>query len=350
MRATGRGDSLPGHVSERTQGWFVGNQTLLGGLLFGPAAAAMTNNGAGGTAAYLAVAGGTFFLATAHARSHPVSTAENHLAWHGARQGAAMASLATYIVAGDEIDQTAGAAALLLGGIVGDVVGYRAARPMTDAEAHGVSHGGFASAAFVTGVMGTAGLLDDLPRAGAAIPLAAMVLGYPLGMKYVRSAPYRVTAGDVGALVVGELIGVGALGALIPDDPTDQVVGGLLTGGFALGAIVADQSLVRHFDYTESESRLLQLGTIAGGVVGLAIPVLAQSDNGHAIIGAATIGGLLGAIATHHIIDPAHAGSAARRTGSRETPSRVGVRFTPENLLLARSGPAGVYPILNLQF
>jgi hypothetical protein len=64
------------------------------------------------------------------------------------------------------------------------------------------------------------------------------------------------------------------------------------------GAIAADRLLARRFDYEDSEARLLQLGTVAGAVVGLAVPVLAQSDNPSLIFGPATLGGLLGAIVT----------------------------------------------------
>jgi GNAT superfamily N-acetyltransferase len=352
MRARGGPDSLVTQVSDRTQGWFVANQTLLGTLLFGPSAAAITHNAAGGTAAYLALAGGTFFLGAAHARRSPISAAENHLAWHGARQGAAASYLAAYLIAGDDIDRSANAATLLVGGIAGDIIGYRAARGMTDAEAHGVSHGAFVGAALAAGTLFAAGNAGDdrPPRGDAGVVLGALIVGYPLGLLYVHRAPYRVTAGDVGTLVVGELLGVGALGSLIPDSPSDQVAGGLLTGGFALGAVLADQALVRRFDYTDSESRLLQLGTVAGGVVGVAIPVLSQTDNPHAIIGAATLGGLLGAIATHKIIAPVRANAGVGRSGSRTSPRRVGVHFTPSNLLLARSGRAGEYPVLNVQF
>src|SRR6185312_9992529 len=89
QRAAGGPDSLATHISEPVRGWFVANQTILGVALFGPSAATLAGNAAGGTAAYLAVAGGTFFLAADRARRTPISAAENHLAWHGALHGAA---------------------------------------------------------------------------------------------------------------------------------------------------------------------------------------------------------------------------------------------------------------------
>jgi hypothetical protein len=353
-RAAGGRDSLPTRVSDPVRGGFVVNQSLLGLLLFGPSAAALTGNAAAGTAVYLAVAGGTFFIAADRASSLSISSAESHLAWHGARQGAAAAYLATYALGGEDIDEKAYAAALLAGGLIGDVVGYRMARPMTDAEAHGVSHGATVTTVLTAGLLGTADLsrTESARRTAAAVLVGAQFVGYPLGMRYVRRAPYRVTAGDVGTLVVGELLGTAAAASFIPDESDNgSAISAVLTAGFGLGLVAGDRLLARPFDYTESESRLLQFGTVAGGVVGLAIPVLAEADDSRAILGAATAGGLLGALLTHRLLAPARAGEASpRRSERRNGEERFGVRFTPQNLLLARTGGRGLYPVMNIAF
>ena len=354
QRAAGGPDSLATHISEPVRGWFVANQTILGVALFGPSAAALAGNAAGGTAAYLAVAGGTFFLAADRARRTPISGAENHLAWHGALQGAAAAGLAAYSIGGESADGKAIAGALLAGGLIGDVVGYRVARPMTDAEAHGVSHGAFVTAGVGVGALVASGMWreESSRRVATALVIGAGAVGYPLGLRYARRTSYRVTAGDVGTLIVGELLGASTVATFIPQSSDDeQAIAGLLTAGFVGGAIAADRLLVRPYDYDDAESRLLQLGTVAGAVVGLAVPVLAESDNPALIFGPATLGGILGAIVTHHLIAPAHANARfSRRTGARPTPSRFTMRFTPQNLVLARSGRAGIYPVLNVGF
>jgi len=156
----------------------------------------------------------------------------------------------------------------------------------------------------------------------------------------------------VGTLIVGELLAASAVATFIPESSDDeQAIAGLLTAGFVGGAIAADRLLARRFDYGDSEARLLQLGTVAGAVVGLAVPVLAESDNPSLIFGPATLGGLLGAIVTHNLIAPAHANARfPQRTGARAMPSRVTVRFTPQNLVLARTGREGMYPVLNVAF
>ena len=48
QRAAGGPDSLATHISEPVRGWFVANQTILGVALFGPSAAAIAGNAAGG--------------------------------------------------------------------------------------------------------------------------------------------------------------------------------------------------------------------------------------------------------------------------------------------------------------
>jgi GNAT superfamily N-acetyltransferase len=354
QRAAGGPDSLATRISDPVRGWFVANQTALGVVLFGPFAAVVAGNAAGGTAAYLAVAGGTFFIAADRAQRSPVSNASNHLAWHGARQGAAAAGLAAAVLGGDDLADRSVAGAVLLGGVLGDIAGYQAARPMTDAEAHGVSHGGFAGSALAFGATSAAGMWrseNGSRRAAAALVLGAGAIGYPLGFRYARTRAYRVTAGDVGTLVAGEMLGMSAVATLLPSRLDDNTVSGFIAGGFALGAIVADRLIVRPFDYGEAESRLLQLGTAAGAVVGLAIPVLVGADNPQVVFGPATAGGILGAILTHELISPARArNAAAMRTGARRGAERLTLRFTPQNLLLARSGQRGVYPVLSASF
>ena len=262
QRAAGGPDSLATRISDPVRGWFVANQTALGVALFGPFAAVLAGNAAGGTAAYLAVAGGTFFIAADLWRDE------------GSR------------------------------------------------------------------------------RAAAALVLGAGVVGYPLGLRYARTGAYRVTAGDVGTLVAGELLGMTTVATFIPQNiDNERQVAAFLAGGFVLGAIAADRLVVRRFDYGEAESRLLQLGTAAGAVVGLAVPVLAESDNPQAIFGPATAGGILGAILTHRLLAPARERSAAAmRTGRRPEAERFTLRFTPQSLLLARSGQRGSYPVLSATF
>ncbi|MEP6621092.1 MAG: hypothetical protein ABJE47_17330 [bacterium] len=361
--AVNRGDALAhggagadvssSYTSEPVRGSFVVNQTLLGALLFGPAAAAMVDNGSGSTAAYLAVTGTTFFLAANMSKTSAISRAQNHLSWHSARRGAIAGELLAVTVSGDDPGGQYLATAALLGGITGDVLGFVLAEPMTDAEAHGTSHGSTITAGLATGLLGAGGALND--HAGGkqvttALIVAAGVAGYPLGLQYVRNASYRIAAGDVGTLVTTEFLGMSAAAALLPErGASTNVVAGLLTAGFALGALSGDALLVQPFDHSESDARLLQYGTFAGALVASALPVLAQSTNPHVIFGAATVGGILGAVLTEQLIEPQRAG-----TGSGSVPttksSRVDVRFAPESLVLAGLGLKGNHSLVSLTF
>ncbi len=351
--ARGGPDVLPTVISEPVRGSFVLNQTLLGAIVFGPAASALVDDPAGGAAAYLAVTGSAFFLAANMTNGSSVSRAQNHLAWHSARRGAIAADLLLYSVTGS--DEGRGyAATTLLGGIAGDVLGFTLGAPMTDAEAHGTSHGSTVTAVLAAGLMGATGVYDNngSGRVGTALIVGAGALGYPLGLRYVRSAPYRVTAGDVGTMVTAELLGLSAAATLLPDSPSDKVVYGALTGGFALGALLGDQLLVRRYDHTEAESRLVQVGAGAGALVALAVPALAQSSNTHLIFGAITLGGVLGTVLTEQLINPQLAGSGTLRRGETQVGQAAGanIRFSPESVLLAGLGLKGNHSLLSLTF
>ena len=355
-RATNQPDSLPTFISEPVRGQFVASQTGLGALLFGPAAAAMIGDAAGSTAAYLLVAGGTFFTSARLTQTTPVSRAQNHLAGHSAVRGAIAANLALYALSGDGGDEKAYAAATLIGGIAGDIAGFQIAKPMTDAEAHGTAHGSTVTALLTTGLLGAFGTLNEErnARVSAVGIIGAGVLGYPLGLRYVRSAPYRVTAGDIGTLSTGELLGLGAAASFLSDSPSEEMVFGALTAGYALGAFAGDRFFVRPFDHTESDARLLGLGTAAGAVMGLAVPVLAQTNNPQLIFATATIGGILGALLTENLIAPQRASAGTnqreRRSGSLGRSSRVSVRVSAESALLAGAGLRGNHSIVALTF
>lgn len=350
-------DSAPTMVSEPVRGLYVVNQTALGLLLYGPAAAAVTENPAAGSAAYLLVAGGTFFFANNLTRNTPVSRAQNHLSWHSAWRGAIAANLALYALAGDGADGRLAAATALAGGIAGNVAGFVLGKPMTDAEAHGTSYGSTVTALLATGLVGTAGMFDGeaSERAASAVIVAAGALGYPLGLRYVRRAPYTVTAGDVGTLTATTLLGVAAAGtAILESDISEEAASGILTVGYVLGLVAGERLLVRPFDHTEAEARLLSLGTVAGALIGIALPVAAQADNERVYLGAATIGGILGALLAENQAAPRRA--AARRTevlrptASIGRKARVDLSFSPTGLLFAGMGHRGNHSILSAVF
>jgi hypothetical protein len=82
------------------------------------------------------------------------------------------------------------------------------------------------------------------------------------------------------------------------------------------------------------------------------VPVAARANDARPYFAAAAVGGLVGAVLTHRLLVPARAGDAtpSRRTGLRAVPQRFDVNFTPQTLLMARTGARGVYPVLNVGF
>ena len=88
--------------------------------------------------------------------------------------------------------------------------------------------------------------------------------------------------------------------------------------------------------------------------MGLAVPVLAQTNNPQLIFATATIGGILGALLTESLIAPQRASAGTnqreRRSGSLGRSSRVSVRVSAESALLAGAGLRGNHSIVALTF
>lgn len=299
----------PTIVSEPVREPFVVHQTVLGLLLYGPAAAVLVNEPVGSTAAYLAVAGGSFFWSYGLSRSTTITRAQNHLAWHVARRGAGTAMAATYILGAPE-DEQAYAAAALVGGIGGAVAGVKLGRPYTDAEAHAMTFGSTMAGVTALGTMAAIGQLgdNDGQRGETALITGAAIAGFPVGLRYARRAAYTITAGDVGTMVTSGLIGAGAAMALTGMDGVDAnlVTAGAAAGAVA-GALAGDRMLVRRFDHTVSQSNILRVGAGAGALLGLALSVPFEPDDERVPLSLATIGAAIGATATHALMAPRRA-------------------------------------------
>lgn len=352
----------PTMISEPVRDPFVINQTALGLLLYGPAAATLVGEPLGSTAAYLGVAGGSFFWSYGLSRSATITRAQNHLAWHFARRGAGVAMAATY--AASETDEPrAYAAAALVGSIGGTIVGARLGRPYTDGEAHAMTLGSTLATVGTIGTLAALGRVDDAEdaRLETALGTAAAVAGLPLGLRYARRAAYTITAGDVGTMVTTGLIGAGTALTAVGIDGVDAnlAIAGTAAGALA-GAFVGDRLLVRRFDHTVSQSNVLRVGAAAGALLGLAISVPIEFDDERPVIGLATAGAALGTLATHSLMAPHRAierGSAPRapvpsRNESRNDAARRGFDWTLnlDAAALAAAGTPGQHSVLRITF
>lgn len=344
-------EERPELISEPARGAFVRNQTLIAALIYGPAAASLPDEGRDRTAAYLLVTGGTFFALMAASRNIAVTRAQNHLATDGAYRGTAIARGLAYIFDADEDDSDAWAASALIGGIVGSIAGFQLGRGYTDSEARAATLGSTTLGGTTAGILATFGAFDSdrsASRAAVGGVIAAGLLGHPLGVQYPRRASYRVTAGDVLALLPAGLVG-GAMAATPVLDSDDDVVSGLVTAGYLTGVLIGDRLLVRQYDFTESEGRLVQLGTLAGGLMGLGVSALSDAEDNAtlAFVAAGAFGGLA---LTVGIANPQ---PATARTGMGPDPRRrrdARLELQPMSIAPALAGVPGQHALIRVQF
>jgi hypothetical protein len=355
---------------------FVRNQALLGLFLYGPSAAALvggaSNNGSTGLGAELIVATGTFAAALARRNATPaVTTAQNRLSTHAAIHGAALGEALLYTFGVDENGDgsTTHGAALLAGSITGTVLGMRAARTMTDAEAASSAFGADFVGGATAGVIGMAGLFDGRTSRPALGALSAAVIGgYLLGPSYPRRAAYTVTAGDVRAMALGAAIGVGAAATPFIDRQhvDGHVAAGVLTAGLLAGALAGDRWLVRPRDHTTSEATLLWTGAGVGLFVGGGVAVIGSAGPQPAW-GLGVAGALLGAVATEAAVHPRPGGrrilssrsgeqSAAASAASDDgiahevNARRTQITFDPIGAVFAATSRIGTFSVLRVSF
>lgn len=347
------GEEAPATISEPARGAFVRNQVLAAAWLYGPAVATLTHNYAVGTAAYFATIGGTFFYVTNLSKHTTVTKSQNDLATDGAVRGTA-AVLLTANALGLDLDADLGASGILLGGLGGSILGYWLGRGLTQSEAQAMSTGSTLAALTAVGLTSSVHAVDDDDdgRLVSGMAVAAGVAGYVLGPSYPRRARYTVTAGDIQMLRLGAMLGVMTSAVPIAGGGSDpRVAAGLLTAGLVAGTLAGDLIFVRPYDHTQSDAALVSLGALAGGLMGIALPVAAESGNGTIYMSTATLGAILGTLAAEHLIQPRRAGDIApiKRTGeARGRAARW--HFDPTALALAATRARGVYPVVGLTF
>lgn len=347
-------------VSQPAGNTFVRNQTLLGLVAYGPATAAMLSNSSGGAAAggYFLAAGTSFFVAANIARQHTVTRAQAARAAHGGSRGA-ISGLALGYMYGANTGPERGAP-VLAGAIAGTIIGYRHARGLTDGEA--ASAGLFADLGALTtiGLAGTVNAFEERKkrllynpsdpnsgyyetndglaakgRAALGVALGAEALGYALGPRYARRAAYNVTSGDVTTVFTSALLGGVTASAINGENGRGPARFAVATGGLLLGAFAADRGLVRKADRTAADGVLIQLGALAGGLIGGGLVTMADGGP-RGVLAAAGVGGALGLLAADNIIKPAKDAGPLRgimQTSSRASEGRVQLSLGPVSTL-----------------
>lgn len=343
-------------VSEPAGGAFARNQTVAAALIWGPSLAALTDEASSGSAVYLATVGTTYFVSTSRARRGTITRAQNTLASDGAFRGAAMGAGLAYVVGGDDASGRAVSVAILAGSLATTALGFSAARSMTDGEASGASWGATYLALLTTGALGIAEAWNDSEnRVQVGSVVGATILGYPLGVRWVRRSRYAISEGDIAAIRTASLLGVAAGAALLGDDPDGRATAGALTGGLVVGSFVGARAFARPYNLTGSQALQLSLGALAGGLIGVIPPVLAESDRRQVYLATGVFGAAVGMALTPRLLGLAKVRgpeSAAAGETSRGAVDLPHARLTllPLNLAILVSRHPEPLPLATLYF
>jgi hypothetical protein len=334
---------------------FIRNQTLLGLIGYGPAFAnGIADDPASVSAAYLVVAGGTFFAASEISRRMFISRAQNDLSTNTGRNGLLAGWATMYLIRATDNAQSAGA---FIGGLTGTALGLRLGRNMTEPDAVGAGFGADLGALIAFGMVealrGKESCVFDpttgytctrsfSDRAEVATILASGLIGYPLGVLYPRNANYHVTPGDIQTLWTTAGLGVLTTAAFLDDRSSGRTIAASVTAGGVLGVILGDRLLVRRYDHSRTEAGRISLGFMAGSLMGAGIASLTNTDDPdpHLVFGAAAAGGLLGIIATERYLDPA---PDAGRNWARVT-------INPASIFLMAARTPGNHSLINVRF
>ena len=336
----------PAGGAETTAGFrsdFVRAQALIGVGIYAPAfATTVARDGITWAASYLLVAGGSFVAAAEISREMTITDPMQRLATGGPIRGAVAGSMLASAIGGDA---HATAASVLFGAVGGTAAALLAGRQMNDGEAAATLFGSdvLALAAFA-GSTASGFTTGGRTRTRAAVTVTGMLLGAPLGHAYAALAPYHVSVGDLTAMSAAAGVGMLAgLTAIVEGDRSDRRVAGALAIGGVAGLIAGDRFLVRRYDHTASEGRLVVAGGLAGGLMGAGVALLTGSTQARlsTVSAALTTAGAAGGImlSQRYLLPKA---DGALRLGS--------VRFNPMGAVAAAAGMRGTHTLASVRF
>lgn len=331
---------------------FVRAQTALGLTVYGPAFAVMVGDEpATRLAAYLVMAGGSFFAATELTQQVDITPARHFLSSRMALRGAGSGLL---LGRATNMRDTEIAATTLIGGLGGTAAGLLVGGGLTEGEAVATVAGHDLVAASALAVTYMVNPSDDVSNGGMAettrlgIPLALGLGGYALGRFYAGNAPYEVTAGDANLLWLGASIGATAgLTVISGSDPPPQTVAGTVLGGGLLGVWGADRLLVRRYDHSRAEGTMVSLGGLAGSVMGIGLGVLVSGEAERwdaTTLGFAALGAIGGVALAERYLQP------ARDMGRQQFGFLERLEVNPGAALAAASGTPGMHSIVRFTF
>ena len=323
---------------------FVRNQALIGVGLYAPAfATTVAHDGVAWAASYLLVAGGSFVAAAEISRETTITDPMQRLATGAPIRGAVAGSMLSTAFKGDA---RATAASMLFASVGGTAIGLWLGRAMDDGEAAATLFGSDVIGLTALAA-GTAAGLDDSgssAKTRALLTVVGMVAGAPLGQAYAALAPYNVSVGDLTAMTATAGVGMLAGLTVIADGTrSDQAVAAALAVGGVAGLFAGDRLLVRRYDHTPTEGRMVVAGGLAGGLMGAGVALLTGSSKGRfgTLSGVLTTVGAAGGVAlSQRYLMPKADG--ALRLG--------GLKVNPLGMVAAASGIRGTHTLGSIAF
>jgi len=320
---------------------FVRDQTLLGLVLYAPSfAVTVADRPVAAAAAYLVMAGGTFFAAAEISRTVNITEGMALLATRAPIIGAAVGAATQYAISGTH-DYAPG---VFVGSMLGATSALTLGRRLTPGAAVASVFGAEALAGISVATMYAFDEDYSDDRGRAAIGAAAAVVGAQLGAMYGSYSRYNVTAGDVQTLWVSSLIGAAGGGAFVANGhPGHKTTTLAVLGGATMGILAGDRLLARRIDHSRGEAGLVGLGALAGALVGGGVAVIVGSSDR---FNGATAGlGAVGAAGGVWMVE--------RWMGSRpDAGQRRSARLTvdPQALALAAARAPGAHSLVRFTF
>lgn len=320
---------------------FVRRQALLGVVLYGPSfAMTVADKPVPATAAYLVMAGGSFFAAAEIARDMHITEGMELLATVAPLQGGAIGAALQYAATGKK-DVAPG---VFFGSILGTTGALTLGRRLTTGAAMASVAGADIAALLAMGTMYAFDEHYTRDRTRAGVSAGAAIAGLQLGAMYATYATYNITAGDVQAMWISSLIGAAGGGAFVANGhPGHQTTTLSFMGGAAAGLVAGDRLLVRRFDHSRGDAAVVGAGAVAGALMGSGIAVIIGSS---ARFNAATAG--LGAAGAVGGVWMAERWLGAHPDGGRRLSQRLTV--APQALAFAAARMPGTYSLVRFAF
>lgn len=339
--ATVRDSGITG-VRQLMRSTFVRNQTILGITLYAPSFAATVADGrpVAATAAYLVMAGGSFFAATELARDLRLTEGMELLATRAPLRGAAIGAALQYAMTG----KNRFAPGIFFGSVLGTAGALTLGQRLSAGAATASMFGSDVAAGLTIGTMYAFDEHYSGTRTRVAVGAGAALAGMQLGAMYGTYSPYNVTAGDISTLWTTAAIGAaGAAATVVGGHPGHKTTTLAMLGGGLAGLVAGDRLLVRRYDHTRADGSLVAVGGVAGGLMGAGVAVIVGSS---ARWNAATSG--LGAAGAVGGVWMAERWLGSHPDGGRRLSGRLTV--SPSSAAVAAARLPGTYSLVRFAF